>query len=204
MNGARCPKCQNANLCDAGGEGGEGWKKCFACGWRGVPITGRPRREDEEVDLDEGEDATPDLSDTADAAELDAPVLVPVKPYTRRPHTMSPEARTKIAEAQRRRHAAAGHKVTTQEVHTMVADEPDNHAPPRRPTRAAEPVLDDPSLKPAELVFKIGRGAEAWSKFTTLWDIRYPDYEFSYSEEPKYGDGPITVALKPIEQEEAE
>ena len=56
-----CPKCQNANLTDASaefeGQGGDDeieWKKCFACGWRGRPIMGRPTVTEEE--LDEGEE----------------------------------------------------------------------------------------------------------------------------------------------------
>lgn len=54
-----CPKCQNANLADASSElGGESdeieWKKCFACGWRGRPIMGRPTVTEEELEDGEG------------------------------------------------------------------------------------------------------------------------------------------------------
>lgn len=53
----RCPKCQNSNLADASaefdGQGGDEdieWMKCFACGWRGVPIMGNATVTDDEFD----------------------------------------------------------------------------------------------------------------------------------------------------------
>ena len=64
-----CPKCQNANLADASSELGHEsdeieWKKCFACGWRGRPIMGRPTVTEEE--LEDGED-TGDVATTMQA-----------------------------------------------------------------------------------------------------------------------------------------
>lgn len=67
----RCPKCQNANLADASaecdGQGGDEdieWMKCFACGWRGVPIMGRSTVTDDE--LDAGEDTGESVATVVD------------------------------------------------------------------------------------------------------------------------------------------
>lgn len=73
-----CPKCQNANLADASGELGDDsdeieWKKCFACGWRGRPIMGRPTVT--EAELDEGEDV----------GESHATILAPGKRHCHAP-----------------------------------------------------------------------------------------------------------------------